>query len=233
MPLQWKTTTIGKTTITHWRQHEPKALLSALSAKPLAELGKHPKVRRHKFGRLHLAVREFEPFSGRYNTAENSFAILRQLAEQRAAFVELPVALVSQNQGNKKVVTAWKKDMRDLHDFLRGDQISDRLKDKACISAAEITARLHSTGFIHGHLKPDNFLVDRSGKSHLVDYTLMRQPENLNVLGQMEMQTVVEAIAAARYPSSIPRHWESREVLARLMQRKYYQTVKRQRAKDS
>ncbi len=228
MPLEWKLTTIGKTGITHWKQHNPKKLLESLSRPAILEIGKHPRVRVHEFGRLHLAVREFEPFSFRYNSGERSFEILRELAKQRAAFVEMPVALIQRTGSNPVVITIWKKNTIGLDEFLKSGNVSDDLKERACLNAARQTARLHAKGFLHGHLKVENFLVDKNGNSQLVDYTLLRQEKwNLDHLKQIEIIGAIEGIVACRYPSSLNRYGEAQDALALRMKKEYVKEKQR------
>ncbi|MFH1247109.1 MAG: hypothetical protein V1644_01890 [Candidatus Micrarchaeota archaeon] len=232
MPLEWKQTTIGKTKITHWKRHNPAKLLEALARPPIAEVGEHPRVRRYAFEKLHLAVREFEYGDGRYNTAKDSFTILRKLARQRAAFVEAPVAFIDRKGQLPAIVTIWKKRTRKLSEFLKDESVSEILKERACITAARKIAMLHGNGFIHGHLRVDNFLVDkRTGNSHLVDYTLLREAPGL---GEMEMAQAVDGIAAKCYLADIDKHWKLRSALVERMQKAYReQREKMQRKRES
>ncbi|MBI4406411.1 hypothetical protein HY571_00685, partial [Candidatus Micrarchaeota archaeon] len=85
----------------------------------------------------------------------------------------MPVALVEMGHG-LQIVSLWKKGTTSLRVFLR-KQPNRVLKQRACLSAMRRAAQLHAAGFAHGHLKPQNFVVDKNGNALLVDYTLMRE----------------------------------------------------------
>ncbi len=205
-PIKWKTTRVGEARVIHWKKHDAKELMKAIDGAPIQEIGKHPVVRVHDFGKLRLAVREFDPFAETNVTGKQAFARLNELARKHAAIVEAPVAFVHRGKQNPLIVTIWKKNHTKLIDYLSREDILDLLKERACITAAIQTAKLHATGIIHGHLDPENFVVSDGGHSQLIDCTLLRKfnPKNDEVgLKDFEAKNVFERISLARYGDHI------------------------------
>ncbi len=180
--LQWKQTEIetssGKVTVFHWKKHDPRELLKVLETKPLEELGRHPVVKVHDFGRHRIAVREALAGEEFVNPPMGLFFDLAELADKKLAIVEMPVALIIRLHRFPPVtvVTLWKKNRKKLSDFLERQDVSGKLKEKACLSAARELAKLHAAGFTHGHPHLNNFLVnEKRGDVKLVDYSLLKR----------------------------------------------------------
>lgn len=165
--------------VLHWPRHDPNELLDALERAPVHVVGTTPPVRVHKFGNQLLAVRAFRRGDG-FEDLLFAFGTLADAAKSRAAFVELPVALVANSASEGRIVTLWKKDSRPLDEFLADNRIPMALRERACLSAARKLAKLHAAGFVHGHVNPDNFLADSRGNASLIDYTYLHR-NNLDV----------------------------------------------------
>jgi len=197
MPLEWKTTKIkrpsGTVEITHWAKHDPQKLLKALEAKPQRVMGlAMPLVSVHRFGRHRLAVRHEYLWS--------EFDMLRDLAEKRAAVVEMPVAYIYHPVKGYLAVTLWKKAKvhRSLGGFLRDSKVSREDKFAACLSAVRKMAKLHAAGYVHDHLDADNFVLDNSGGVHMVDYTMLKR--NLGNASASEAETLISELGTCPRP---------------------------------
>ncbi len=176
--LKWKTTQLqtpeGAVKVTHWAKHDPTHLIEAINNGTLVE-SDHPKVFRSHLGRYKIAIRNFEYKRSRFSEHPlDLFAALRDLADRRVAIVEMPVAMVE--KGNEAtLVTLWKDESTPFHHFIRDDKISFEKKRLACLKMVREVAKLHANGYTHGHLKLDNFLVDKNYNPKLIDFTKMRR----------------------------------------------------------
>ncbi len=176
MPLKWKTSTVQhggeKFEVTHWAKHDPRAILAAIHGKPDAVVGVHPRGKVFRFGPHTVIAREFAK-TGQWEPPQNLWRTLQKLARNKAAIVEMPVALVQQKRQPPTIVTIWKKDSRPLDLLLSNPDVSIKRKEQACRSAVRRLGQLHAAGFRHGHIKSDNLVVDRAGNAKLIDYTLV------------------------------------------------------------
>lgn len=195
MPLRWKTTELqtpeGKVKVTHWEKHDPRELLVAINAEPIRRIegDSKPRIAVHKFGPHELAVRRFRrPCTENYHDPEELFATLRDMIGTKSAIVEMPVAFIEpallHHYADKyKIVTLWKKNTRNLRDFLNDSDIDLEKKKRAMVSAVRKMAQLHAFGFLHGHLNPTNFVTDEKGNAMFVDYTfLTKNPRAPSIL---------------------------------------------------
>ncbi len=181
--LEWTTTRVGRTKVTHWRKHDARKILEALNRKPVRTIGKTPKVLVHRFGRHELAARTSSNIPRR-NAAERVFSVLQQSAALGVAIVEMPVALIHK-KGGTTVVTLWKKKTRPLLDFLGDPEVAAELKKRACFSAVRNAAYLHAAGFSHGHLHGGNVVVNKRGEAKLVDPWFLSKPRGIATRGEI------------------------------------------------
>lgn len=57
----------------------------------------------------------------------------------------------------------------------RGPESIAYMLDKIAVQAAEGLYHMHSNGFVHCDIKPDNFLVSREGETKVIDFTISRK----------------------------------------------------------
>ncbi len=174
MPIEWKTTRIRDTIVHHWKNQNPHEILAALREKPIESKGYTPPVYRHRMGKINLAVRELPDRTNDIPRAGRLFAILKNTQQRRIPIVEIPVAIIKEPKTRDfKVVTIWKKGTINLDDWMRSRPPSEEIK-LIGLTIAKRLAQLHATGYEHGHLKLDNFVITEDGKNvQLVDYTHM------------------------------------------------------------
>ncbi len=177
MPLRWKTTELetpnGKVRVTHWEKHDPEELIKAINRGKRVP-SNHPELLQSKFGRHKVAVRVFSPKLTFYDYPSELFASLRRLVDKHVAIVEMPVAMV-EHHDKVTLVTLWKDRTTPFHHFLADDAVSFQRKRQACLKIVRELAKLHANGFVHGHPKTDNFVVDSAGNPKFVDYTVIER----------------------------------------------------------
>ncbi len=210
MPIKWETTHVeipaGRVTITHWKRHDPHKLLAALSdtsreAKSLSlSRVPNPRVYRHKFGSLELASRKMDYKENSAHEEPNTlFSHLNELVDKRVSIVETPVAKVVHPDGTVQVVTIWKKGTQPLTTFLQSNLVHKTDKLNACFSAMKLLAKLHAAGYVHGHPRSDNFVVDSQSKVHLVDYVrLCKLEESANIIDSTQLSRSLTDDALSR-----------------------------------
>ncbi len=176
MPVQWRTKRIGSVVITHDTRHEPKALLSAIGTPPVEIMGDKPAVSKHAYGRQFLSIRTMNSedyVHGQKNDTrfplEKMFTSYQDMVRRRNARVELPVALIEDDSGQRQVVTWWKKDTRSLFEALNDAERTDADRTGLLHKCIMELARLHAGGDAHGHPHLRNFLLDKGENVKLVD----------------------------------------------------------------
>ncbi len=189
MPLEWKTTNIYGSRVTHWKKHSLRGLLAALESEPIKEFpASTPPVKFHKFAGQTIVARTTDPrgaFLG--NMADNPitclppkeiFYILKELAEKKAAFVEVPVALV-EGKATHTLVTLAKPHRASLQEVLSDDDVHGSKKLALLVKAIKLFARLNALGYRHNHPGPRNVVVMKNDEVRLIDPTLLqRVPKN-------------------------------------------------------
>ncbi len=190
MPLEWKTTKLhtskGRVTVTHWKKHSPRALLAALESEPEKEFPEStPPVRFHKFAGQTIVARSTsrsgEFFFGifrdkriTYLPSREVFDILKELAEKKAAFVEMPVALVEGKRFHT-LVTLAKPHRASLQEVLYDDNVPESKRRVLAVKAIKLFARLNALGYRHSHPSPANVVVMKNDEVRLIDPTLLKR----------------------------------------------------------
>lgn len=205
----WKTTIIqhpkyGNIRVTHWANGnekykiDPRELLQTIETNKNIVYGKDerlaatPILKQVPFGKYMLAARHYR--KGRNNVnwpASYLFKQLKNTVDRKIAIVEMPVALVeypfprlSSEAGihDTILVSLWKKKTRCLHAFLGDENVAVEKKQLAVHNAVKKIARLHANGFVHGHLRPENMVINEKGETKFVDYTLLQSLGGLHRL---------------------------------------------------
>ncbi len=189
MPLEWKTTKLltlnGRVTVTHWKKHSPRALLAALESEPLKKFPRStPPVWFHKFAGQTVVVRATAPHGLSHPILGGTeiecmppkqiFEILKELAEKKAAFVEVPVALI-EGKTFHAVVTLAKPHRASLQEVLSADDVSEFKKQALAVKAIKLFARLNALGYKHNHPDPVNVVVMKNDGVRLIDPTLLER----------------------------------------------------------
>ncbi len=189
MPLEWKTTKLYGLKVTHWKKHPPLGLLAALESEPEKEFPEStPPVRFHKFAGQTIVARTTNPrgaflrlITGYLITClppKEIFDILKELAEKKAAFVEVPVALV-EGKATHTLVTLAKPHRASLEEVLCDDAVPESKKRALAVKAIKLFARLNALGYRHNHPGPRNVVVMKNDEIRLIDPTLLeRLPKN-------------------------------------------------------
>ena len=180
MPLEWRKTSAlheGRAVqIEHLAKVDANDILEALAKKPLeTRRGFGLGVERMPFKPYSIAVRKMP-----HDDARKMFETLKKLAEAKIAIVEMPVALIERQnpiwlERSSRAVTVWKEKTRPFEQFLRDPKITFKEKLDACLGTVRLLAKLHAEGFLHGHLKPMNFVINERHSPALVDFKLLNE----------------------------------------------------------
>ena len=189
MSLKWKETIVErggeKLLVEHLAHHDPNKLLDALEAKPVKRLlHASAPITVHKFGPHLLAVRHFLHGNMGYpqyvvqHPAFVAFASLKQFADEKAAFSEMPIALIRvrykqdpHSRSGVWLATIWKKGMRPLVNYLESRKVSLKAKHAAAVSTMRELAKLHSRGLQFGQNDLRDFVVNEKGAVKLTGFT--------------------------------------------------------------
>lgn len=162
--------------IIHRRDVDAQKLVESIDAMKAREhRGGSPQVSINSFDRgkknILLAVRTMPDA----NRAKECFSSLRKASEMGAAVVETPVAFVTTDNGRvkiRRIVTLAKRFDCKLDEQLKAN-LTPTVRRETLKRAVEKLAILNAAGLIHGHAKPDNFVVRKNDVS-LLDYTQMK-----------------------------------------------------------
>lgn len=180
MPLKWKTTKVEvpyeTLEVRHWARHDPSEIIKAVN-RGIYTSSHYPHVYRAELGRHKLAIRHFTREANvAHMHPHDLFTVLCELADRHVAIVEMPVAIIHRPHGPRDtIVSLWKGRTAPFHHFLCDDAVSFKRKRQACVKIVRELAKLHANGFVHGHVKSDNFVVDQADNPKFVDYTLIRR----------------------------------------------------------
>ncbi len=192
--LNWATTKVGAVKVTTWSKYKATEILDVLDAPPLRKVGVDPVVDVKQFGPYELAVRRFKPPTWE-GAGPRLFHMLQETVEQRRAIVEMPVALV-EFASYATVLTVWKKDTRNLFDLLGDESLSFERTERIARGIMRMMAKLHATGFIHGHAAL-NIVINHRDTPMFVDYTRMMPNDcsPLSILNLTHEQAISETLA--------------------------------------
>ncbi len=252
MPLEWKTTKLytlkGQVKVTHWKKHSPRALLTALKSKPEKEFPEStPAVKFHKFGGQTIVARTtvpgglfvpIWPDGGTFQCMppKQIFDILKELAEKKAAFVEMPVALV-ERKTTHTLVTLTKPHRASLEEVLSADDVPESKKRALAVKAIKLFARLNALGYWHSHPGSHNVVVMKNGEVRLIDPTLLgRFPKaGLWNIDRIEARSRLSQPFRTAWGVNDPQQYRPSERLDSLMREfdsANYSEIKRVKAKQ-
>lgn len=121
---------------------------------------------------IKVAVRPLDSFKGFFY-----FHALKDCHDKKMDVVDTPIALVTSKRGRvSHLITEWREGAVNLKEYFANNSVSlDRRLEIARLAMKEV-AKLHSSGYFHGHPHLGNFVTYPQAsevKVHMVDPTML------------------------------------------------------------